>query len=197
MENTKLLKELESYRNEYRKEDDKWVEKYTENSSLTQKDFTYGSTPYDTAIKLINHVKKTPERFVVVGTSIGWMNFYWNEVYPNIPSLGIDIHQGRINFGNSLIEKYELENIELQVGDLYEFEFKDTDLLWMSNLCFDWDATQKIMADIIEKNPDIAIISYRPIHHSPSRKWVTGYHYPVSWMEKQPFHIYEKIDKKQ
>ena len=51
------------------------------------------------------------------------MNFYWNEVYPNIPSLGIDIHQGRIDFGNSLIEKYELKNIELQVGDLYKFEF--------------------------------------------------------------------------
>ena len=192
MQNIKLLKELEDYRAKYRKEDDEWVLEFIENSEFSKKDFTYGSTPYDTAMNLINNVKKTPERFVVVGTSIGWMNFYWNEAYPNIPSLGIDIHQGRIDFGNSLIEKYELENIKLEVADLYEFEFKDTDLLWMSNLCFDWDATQKIMADIIEKNPDIAIISYRPFHYNPARKWVTHHYYPVSWMEKQPFYIYEK-----
>ena len=156
--------------------------------------FKYGSTTYDTAMSLIKSVNKKPSRFVVVGTSIGWMNFYWNELQPTIPTLGIDIHHGRINFGNSLIKKYNLQNIELKTDDLYKFSFKETDLVWMSNCCFDYKESSRILNDLVTSMPNISIISYKPFSDCSikDKEHVKRYTLPVSWMPNQPFWIYDK-----
>jgi len=188
MKNKELLKDLKGY-DRFGK--DKEISKeISKEIGVSESVFTYGSTPYETASALIKSVNKKPSRFVVVGTSIGWMNFYWNEIYPNIPSLGIDIHYGRIEFGNSLIKKHKLSNIELKVDDLYKFSFKDTDLIWLSNCCFDTNENAKIVNDIIAKNPNVSIISYKPFDSSVRSK-VTRHSLPVSWMPLQPFWVYD------
>lgn len=190
MKNKELYNDLTNYIKNYRKEDNIFIRDIIKKTSFVFSDFTYGSTPYESAIKVIKKVKKTPKRFVVVGTSIGWMNFYWNEIYPTIPTLGIDIHNGRIDFGNSMIKEYNLKNIKLEVGDLYKFKFKESDLVWMSNLCFDNKSVQSIMKKIIVENPNIGLISYKPIHYE--KKYVSKYEFPVSWGDSQNFYIYEK-----
>lgn len=192
MKNLNLLKDLEDYIGNMRTEDMNHIKNMISlNSSLSTKDFTYGSTPYKTAMTLIDSVSKKCDRFVVVGTSIGWMNFYFNDKYPNIETLGIDIHRGRIRFGKSLIKKYKLPNIELKVDDLYKFSFKNSDLIWLSNCCFDENENKRIVNDIIEKNPDVSIISYRPFSSGLIGE-VTKHNLPVSWMPNQPFWVYDK-----
>ncbi len=187
MKNLNLLKDLEDYIGNMRREDMKHIKHMISlNNSLSTKDFTYGSTPYKTAMTLIDSVSKKYNRFVVVGASIGWMNFYFNDKYPNIETLGIDIHRGRIRFGKSLIKKYDLSNISLDVDDLYKFEFKSTDLIWMSNCCFDRDSFKDVFNRIVDKYPEVSMISYQPFGEVKSER----YNLPVSWMENQPFWVY-------
>lgn len=191
MKNTKLLEELEGYINKFRSEETK--------VSNTLKDkygevFTYGSTPEETFLKLINNLTVKPKRFIVVGCSIGWVNFYWNELHPNIKTIGIDIHPYRIDFGNSLIEEYNLTNIKLSNTSFYDFEFKEGDLIWESNLCFPQTDVYTANNNILDKDPNLSIISYRPISKKDNHKInITSHYYPTSWMGRQPFWIYEKI----
>jgi len=191
MKNTKLLEELEGYIGKFRSEETR--------VSNTLKDkygevFTYGSTPEETFLKLINNLTVKPKRFIVVGCSIGWVNFYWNELHPNIKTIGIDIHPYRIDFGNSLIEEYNLTNIKLSNTSFYDFEFQEGDLIWESNLCFPQSDVYIINNTILNKNPNISIISYRPISKKENyRINITSHYYPTSWMERQPFWVYEKI----
>lgn len=191
MKNTELLEELEGYISKFRVEETKISNDLKDQYGEV---FTYGSTPEETFLNLVSNLTVKPKRFIVVGCSIGWMNFYWNELYPNIESIGIDIHPYRINFGNSLIEKYKLKNITLCDYSFYDFEFQEGDLIWQSNLCFPQQDVYDINNDIIENNPNVSIISYRPISCKREHKtFMKKYYYPVSWMEKQPFHIYEKF----
>lgn len=189
MKNISLLNDLTEYIEKYRGKDKEVSNELTKN--LEKDVFTYGSTPYDTAKKLITSINKEPKRFVVVGASIGWVNFYWNDIYPNIPSVGLDLHSLRVDYGNKLIEKYNLTNIELFVEDLYEFEFKEGDMVWMSNLCFEPEIVTKFMCDLIKSYKNISLISYRQINCDGFKDRVKTYKLPVSWMPEQPFFVYE------
>ena len=192
MKNKDILEKLENYMTLNRKKDNEVIEEIvSNNSSVTNKDFTYGSTPYDTAKSLISTIKKKPERFVVFGASVGWMCFYWNEMFPNIETVGVDLHTGRVDFGNKLIKEHGLSNIKLVTDNVFNFKLEDTDLLWQSNLCFENSVAEKLTNSIIDNYPEIAIISYKPIFYA--RKYVKRHYFPVSWMEKQPFFTYEKI----
>jgi len=191
MKNTELLEELEGYISKFRSEETKV------SNSLKDKYgevFTYGSTPEKTFLNLVNNLTVKPKRFIVVGCSIGWVNFYWNELHPNIETIGIDIHPYRINFGNSLIEKYKLKNIKL-CDYFYDFEFQEGDLIWESNLCFPQSDVYTTNNNILDKTPNLSIISYRPISKKENHKInITSHSYPTSWMERQPFWIYEKTN---
>lgn len=189
MQNISLLKELEIYIDNFKGKDKKISIELSKN--LDKDVFIYGSTPYDTAKKLITSISKKPKRFVVVGSSIGWVNFYWNDMYPDIPTIGLDLHSFRVEYGNKLIDKYNLKNIELLVEDLYDFEFREGDMIWMSNLCFEHDSVENIMSDIIHNHSDISMISYRPIKCKGFREKVKMFKLQVSWTENQPFFVYE------
>ena len=162
MKNKDILEKLENYMTLNRKKDNEVIEEIvSNNSSVTNKDFTYGSTPYDTAKSLISIIKKKPERFVVFGASVGWMCFYWNEMFPNIETVGVDLHTGRVDFGNKLIKEHGLSNIKLVTDNVFNFKLEDTDLLWQSNLCFENSVAEKLTNSIIDNYPEIAIISYK------------------------------------
>jgi len=191
MKNTQLLEELEGYIGKFRIDETKVTNTLKNQYGNV---FTYGSTPEETFINLVNNLTVKPKRFIVVGCSIGWVNFYWNELYPDIKSIGIDIHPYRINFGNSLIEKHNLKNINLCENSFYDFEFQEGDLIWESNLCFSQEDVYEVNDNIIERTPNVSIISYRPISVKRENKpFIKKYYYPVSWMDKQPFHVYEKF----
>jgi hypothetical protein len=189
MKNVSLLNDLTEYIGKYRGKDNEVSKELTKN--LGKDVFIYGSTPYDTAKKLITSISKEPKRFVVVGTSIGWVNFYWNDIYPNIPTVGLDLHNFRVDYGNELIEKHNLSNIEIIVEDVYKFQFKEGDMVWLSNLCFDSKIVAEFMCDLIKSYKDISLISYRPIKCDGFRHRVKTYKLPASWMPEQPFFVYE------
>ena len=191
MKNTRLLEELEKYRFTCGKEE----REVTETLKKKHGDvFAYGSTPEKTFLELVKTLTIKPKRLIVVGCSIGWINFYWNELYPNIETIGIDIHSYRIKFGSSLIEKYNLNNITLCEHSFYDFNFQEGDLIWESNLCFRQNKIYVANDAIIKKIPNIGIISYRPITMNvKNRKYINSYVFPVSWNTNQSFYIYENL----
>ena len=189
MKNIKLLKNLENYISKFRKEDTKNSKELGVNFKL----LTYGTTPYKTFYNLISHTSIKPKRFIVVGCSIGWMNFYWNDLYPNVETIGIDIHPYRIKYGNKLIKVYELNNIILKTLSVYDFEIKSGDLIWQSNLCFPLEEIKKLNKNIIKNTSNIGIISYKPIAGPEYSSKISSYKYPVSWLKNQTFYVYEEL----
>tara|TARA_B100000900_G_scaffold371527_1_gene350810 strand:- start:767 stop:1351 length:585 start_codon:yes stop_codon:yes gene_type:complete len=194
MKNTELLNDLNNYMENFRSEDTVSTKKSKYKYSLKSIAFTYGSTPQKTFQSLLNNLKIKPKRLVVVGSSIGWINFYWNELYPNVETIGIDIHSFRVNFAKKMVDKFNLKNITFSETSFYDFEFSEGDLIWQSNLCFNAKDVYNANEDLLKKTPKVSIISYRPISkNKDQRKYITPHYYPVSWMEKQSFYIYEKI----
>ena len=195
MKNIPLLNDLKNYEKTNLKDDiaesKLMANKLKLKSSII---FTYGSTPYSTFESVYNAIKSTPKRFVVVGSSTGWVNFYWNDLNPTIETVGIDLHQGRLDFRKNLINKYNLKNIAFYNKDYKNFEFRNGDLIWQSNLCFPSDEVKKINNIILEKTPNISIISYRPMTtNKEARKYIKKQHHPCSWNPNQTFYVYEKI----
>ena len=190
MKNKLILKELENYFSHNILNEKKYtktlIDKYGTNT------FTYGSTPYNTFKTLYDKLKSKPNRFIVVGCSIGWMNFYWNDLNPDIETIGIDIHDYRLDFGKDIINKYDLKNISLSNESFETFEFKEGDLVWESNLCFPNDLNNKCNNDLINKISDISIISYKHINDMEKFNKIK-LNLPVSWKKDQTFYIYERI----
>lgn len=193
MKNQDLFKELENYYlpGPLKTKDRKVTEELVKEGVFVEKDFTWGTTPYKTFCDLVNCIKEKKKRFVVFGSSAGFMCFYWNSLYPEIPTVGLDIHPARVEFAQGLVKKYNVKNVEFKLESAFDFKLNGTDLLWQNNLCFESQVADAFTAKIVEQNPEIAIISYRPI--SAERKYVKREYLPVSWMEKQPFFIYEKV----
>lgn len=189
MENKLILKELEDYfKNNIlhdKKHTQTLIDKYGTDT------FSYGSTPYSTFKTLYDKVKSKPNRFIVVGCSIGWMNFYWNDLNPDIETIGIDIHDYRLDFGKNIIDKYDLKNISLSNESFETFEFKEGDLVWESNLCFPNDLNDKCNNDLINKISDISIISYKQISGMGTFDKIR-FKLPVSWKSNQSFYLYER-----
>ena len=58
----------------------------------------------------------------------------------------------------------------------------------MSNCCFDKNSFEDIFNKIIGEHPEISIISYKPFSGAKYKR----YKLPVSWMENQPFWVYDE-----
>ena len=202
--NKQLLDELDSYYNNYITNDS--------NCSLIQSDddddvnilnFTYGTTPFETFKKVIDEVKK-PKRFVVLGSSIGWQCFFWNSLFPDIPIIGVEIHQFRFEFSCYLAEKYKIQNISFINDDIRNMDFDNGDLIWENNVCFS-DISDEVNWRVLTRYEDIQIVSYSSIlfehqlnlnqillmdHHENLKGFTQRkLELPVSWSEKQTFNI--------
>ena len=195
MKNILLLKDLNNYYSDNMQKDRAESQLMVSELDLENPNlFAYGSTPYSTFKSLYDTIERKPKRFIVVGSSIGWINFYWNDLHPTIETIGIALHRLRSDFGKSLINKYNLKNISFYNKDYRDFEFSDGDLIWQSNLCFPQEEVEKANSDIIEKIPNVSIISYRPITSNQEiNKYIKKSKHSVSWTPNQTFFVYEKI----
>jgi len=195
MENNNLLNDLKNYNKDINSllADKKGTKEVCNRLNLKNSTlFAYGSTPYSTFENLYNNISKKPKRFIVVGSSVGWINFYWNDLFPNIETIGIDIHHVRTQFAQNLIDKYHLKNISFLNKDFKNFKFQNGDLIWQSNLCFDKQELEKTNDIILQKTPNISLISYKQISSNKEIKKDTKIiKLPTSWSTDQRFFIYE------
>ena len=119
----------------------------------------WGTTSYESFLEIVLQAKK-PKRFVIFGCSIGYLCFYWNQLFPEIPCVGIDLMEYRVNWGKQIASKYLVKNVELILGDIQDFEVQDGDLIWQNNLLFnDQDCSE--LSQYLMKNYDIETISYK------------------------------------
>jgi hypothetical protein len=203
--NKQLLYELDSYYKNNMIDDLNCCSIQSDNDGLNILDFTYGTTPFETFKKVIDEVKK-PKRFIVLGSSIGWQCFFWNSLFPDVPVIGVEIHQLRFEFSCYLAEKYQIQNISFINDDMRNMDFENGDLIWENNVCF-FDTSDEVNWRVLTRYEDIQIVSYSPIleeHQSKSKlneillmdnqgnfKGFTQriLELPASWSEKQTFHI--------
>jgi|APGre2960657423_1045063.scaffolds.fasta_scaffold01701_7 hypothetical protein len=201
--NKQLLDELDSYSKNYITDDSNCCLIQSDDDGLNIFDFTYGTTPFETFKKVIDEVKK-PKRFVVLGSSIGWQCFFWNSLFPDVPVIGVEIHQFRFEFSCYLAEKYKIQNISFINDDIRNIDFENGDLIWENNVCFS-DISDEVNWRVLTRHEDIQIVSYSSIlqdHQSSSNQILLMDHHgnfkgfaqrklelPVSWSKKQTFNI--------
>ena len=201
--NKQLLDELDSYYNNYITDDSNCCLIQSDDDGLNILDFTYGTTPFETFKKVIDEVKK-PKRFVVLGSSIGWQCFFWNSLFPDVPVIGVEIHQLRFEFSCYLAEKYQIQNISFINDDIRNMDFENGDLIWENNVCFS-DICDEVNWRVLTRYEDIQIVSYSSIlfehqlnlnqillmdHHENLKGFTQRkLELPVSWSEKQTFNI--------
>ena len=193
-----LIDDLNSYWNILREDD----YNFTFSNIYESNPYVYGTTPFETFNKIIQSLKR-PKRFIVLGSSIGWQCFYWNRLFPDIPTIGYDIHDVRLKFSKEMVKKHKLDNIEFYNKCMSYVNIQDGDLIWENNLCIDDSICDKINFRALTNNTDIQIISYSPIltNHQvgnslllmdksgfkgfPIRKEIL----PTSWLQTQTFFI--------
>ncbi len=201
--NKQLLDELDSYYNNYITDDSNCCLIQSDDDGLNILDFTYGTTPFETFKKVIDEVKK-PKRFVVLGSSIGWQCFFWNSLFPDVPVIGVEIHQFRFEFSCYLAEKYKIQNISFINDDIRNMDFENGDLIWENNVCFS-DISDEVNWRVLTRHEDIQIVSYSSIleaHQSNLNQILLMDNHgnfkgftqrklelPVSWSKKQAFNI--------
>ena len=201
--NKQLLDELDSYYNNYITDDSNCCLIQSDDDGLNILDFTYGTTPFETFKKVIDEVKK-PKRFVVLGSSIGWQCFFWNSLFPDVPVIGVEIHQFRFEFSCYLAEKYKIQNISFINDDIRNIDFENGDLIWENNVCFS-DISDEVNWRVLTRHEDIQIVSYSSIleaHQSNLNQILLMDNHgnfkgftqrklelPVSWSKKQAFNI--------
>jgi len=150
-----LIDDLDSYWNNFSEYDDSFC--FANDGA-----YTYGTTPFETFNQIVQSLKR-PKRFVVLGSSIGWQCFYWNQLFPDIPAIGYEIHDVRLNFSKEMVKKHRLNNIEFYGKDMLVADIQDGDLIWENNLCIDNSISDSVNWRALTENIDIKIVSYLPI----------------------------------
>lgn len=170
--------------------DSEFVKEYAKENKMTKTVFTLGYTPYDSFLDVIKEIDITKiNRFLVGGCSQGWLCFFWNSIYPEIPAIGCDLIQPRIDYGKRLIEKHNIENVDIYVGDYRDFELNKGDVLWLNNCVF--PKAVKEVNDILSKRPDIQLVSFRNwFPKKESLKHKKRLAIKTSWSENQQIYIY-------
>lgn len=167
---------------------------------------TWGMTSYESFLEVILQVKK-PKRFVVFGSSIGYQLFFWNNIFPDIPCVGVEVMKYRVNWSRSIIDKYLIKNVEILHNDIEMFQVRDGDLIWQNNLLFD-DEWVLCKTNEILKNYDVETISYVRLGESVNEKMnivdknkniktidVSEFKIETSWVEEKiNLYYYHFID---
>lgn len=170
---------------------------------------TWGYTPLETIDTIIKTIEK-PKRIVVFGCSIGYQCFYFNQIYPDLQIIGIDFFRPRVDWGNSMIEKYNIHNVNLICDDISNFFVEDGDLIWQNDLLIDDDFTYNLSFYNLSIK-DVTIVSYKKLctfhyggflylsedilqNRSGETFNVEEYQMELktSWVESQSFYIYSR-----
>lgn len=166
MTNFESLKgECESYWSLHARSDQEWTLSQ-DSHQLSYTDMTWGSTEYQSFVEIILSVKK-PRRFVVFGCSTGYQCFYWNHLFPDIPCVGVDLMEYRLQWGREKIQRYLISGVELLSSDYRDFEVLDGDLVWQNNLMFSQPQNSLFSLDLLERR-EIEMISYTSLREGQS-----------------------------
>lgn len=158
----KLYEECVEYQSENNEDDIEQQLFYCINNEYDiEETLVYGFTPFDTFKEILINIKK-PKRFIVFGCSIGYQCFYWNKLYPDIPVIGIDLLDFRLEWGSQKVDEYDIKNVTLLHGDFYNFQIEDGDLIWQNNLLFEIDRINDYNVFLFS-NFDIQLVSYQNI----------------------------------
>jgi hypothetical protein len=176
-----ILKELHEYRviDEFRGEYASYVK---------ERKYIYGTTPYQTFKGVIDNVSDVGRNVLVLGSSIGWFPIYFKH-YLNVDVVGLDLHVMRHEFAKKTINKYGLNDIELQLMDFNDYDLDNVDFIWMNNYTFSDDIDYTMVY-----NRGITFVSYVKPNNIPDFYDINVVNGTVGWSaEPISFYILNKI----
>ncbi len=164
---------------------------------------TYGEMTYE-GIDLINK-KCNPNDdinvFVDIGSGRGKL-VLWYASEPNInKSIGIELveerHQDALKVKEQIGFKEITDKVELIGKNFLDIDFKtlinpySKVLIWLSNLCFNQDITDKVFDKITKDFPVGTIICCSKQTSNPNIKFIESITVPMSWSSGSNVYIYK------
>lgn len=99
--------------------------------------YNYGTTSFETWRRCMDIFNMSPTRFLVLGSSNGWIVFYAALTYPECICTGIELLESQVECSKALASKYILENAYFRQTDAIEYvKSADFDIVWVSSLCW-------------------------------------------------------------
>jgi hypothetical protein len=129
-----------------------------------EKNKKYSKYEYDSLDNVYEIVLnlERPKRVIVFNCIMGYQCFYFNQIYPDLQIIGIDLLKSEIEWGNKMIKKYDINNVELICDDISNFNIQDGDLIWQNDLLQNDDFNYDLSL-LNLKNHDITIVSCKKI----------------------------------
>jgi hypothetical protein len=168
---------------------------------------TYGEMAYDGMNNMINglldHNVNQCKNFVDLGSGRGSICLYMASK-PNIKnSIGVELIKDRfddaIELKNKLGKNKYTSKLQFYNNDMFDFLKnepidKNPYLVWISNLLFSQDLTNKIYDQLITKLPNKSIIcsSNNPTQYDETQcKSIKDISVPMSWSDNSTIHAYQ------
>ncbi|GAX74051.1 hypothetical protein CEUSTIGMA_g1501.t1 [Chlamydomonas eustigma] len=193
------------------------VDQMSESSEYSDMNFSYGSTPLSSWIKVIQDpaVKTVLSAALhcdgricmVWGSSLGWLVFY-AALTIGCTCWGYELLCTLHEFASGLKQKLQLDHglVQLQNADLLVSDLSNVGVLVLTNQCWDAELMQKASTKLALELPENAVIIEYCQHltkycdpkvHSAAEKAVleivATVPVPVSWNDSQIIHVYRKV----
>jgi hypothetical protein len=164
---------------------------------------TYGEMDYSGIDQIIkNFPSKTFTSFLDIGSGRGKLCLYIACEPSIVKSIGIELvtprHQDALNLKERLsdhptiTEKVRFINQDFLTCELNEFA-NTTPLVWISNLCFDPELTNRVFNKLINQMPTGTIIACSKQYsgNNSSLKNLESIQVKMSWTESSQVHLYK------
>jgi len=172
------------------------------NSTYSNHKITYGEMDYDGLDTLLNYLSNYSfNSFIDIGSGRGKLCLYMASISSIIKSIGIEIvkerHDDALELKSKLSNYEETLKVDFINGDFVEYDFKKLNLtkvlIWISNLCFDQEITNKIFNKILSELPSKTIIACSKSHDfdNPKIKKLDQISVKMSWSQDSNIYIYE------
>jgi hypothetical protein len=163
---------------------------------------TYGEMEYDGLDTLLNYLSNYSfNSFIDIGSGRGKLCLYMASIPTIIKSIGIELvkerHDDALELKSKLSNYPEILKVEFINGDFIEYDFRKLNLtkvlIWISNLCFDQEITNKIFNKILSELPSKTIIACSKSHdfNNPKIKKLDEISVKMTWSKNSNIYIYE------
>ncbi len=170
--------------------------------STSNNNTTYGEMNYE-GIEILNtklNPLKTIDTFIDIGSGRGKLVLWYAGESNVTKSIGIEIVESRYKDAEALKQKLETPQITNKVEfinkDFLDINFRSLIennskvLVWLSNLCFSKDVTDKIFDKVVKEFPTGTIICCSSETSNQNVRLVDKISVPMSWSSSSMVYVY-------
>lgn len=165
---------------------------------------TYGEMDYDGFDSIINFPDLSNysfESFIDIGSGRGKICLYASSMTSIKKSIGIELvkerHDDALNLKSQLSMYPEILKVNFINGDFFDYNFSNFNLtnvlVWISNLCFEQETTNKLFIKLLDELPSKTIIACSKQHMIDNLKIkkIGEISIKMSWSNNSMIYLYQ------